>query len=129
MKKPSLGEFCWNELITGNVPSAKEFYGNVFDWSFHDHDMGDMKYTMIKKEGNEFGGIWAIPKSKEQEISPHWLSYILVDDIAKYVDKAQKQGAVILKPATKMGEMGILAILKDPTGAHFALWQPLSISS
>jgi uncharacterized protein len=122
---PKLGEFCWNELATTNVQAAKDFYGKVFGWEFVDHAMGDATYTMIRKNGKDFAGIWAIPKNREKEVPPHWMAYILVEDVEKSLEKASKNGASIIKPVSNVGEMGRFAIITDPIGAHIALWQPL----
>jgi len=119
------GEICWNELATPNVEAAKDFYGKVFGWKFTDHAVGDMTYTMIKASGDEFGGIWAIPKDKQKDIPPHWMTYILVETLEEALEKAVKNGATIIKPPTQAGDMGRLAIITDPTGAHIALWQTL----
>jgi hypothetical protein len=121
-EKPEIGGFCWNELATTNVKAAKEFYSKVFGWTFSEHDMGDTVYTMIKVNDKEVGGIWSIPKDKESEIPPHWMVYILVDDLEQAVEKTRKHGASLIKPATNAGDLGRFAIIADPTGAHFALW-------
>lgn len=127
MDKPSLGEICWNELATANVQAAKDFYGKVFDWEFTEHDMGDSAtYTMIKKNNKDLGGIWTIPKDKEGQIPPHWMAYILVKNIEESLEKATQNGAAVMKPITKAGDFGRLAIITDPTGAHIALWQPFA---
>ncbi len=123
--KPQFGGFCWNELATANLQAAKDFYGKVFGWEFIDHDMGDMTYTMIKINGKECAGIWAIPKEMQKDIPPHWMAYIFVDNLESSLEKATKQGASIIKPATNAGDMGRFAIITDPTGAHIAIWQSL----
>lgn len=123
--EPQVGEFCWNELATSNVKAAKDFYGKVFGWQFSDHEIGDMTYTMIKKNGNEFGGIWSIPKEQASHIPPHWMAYILVENLDHSVEEARKNGANIVKPASNAGDFGRFAIITDPTGAHIALWQTL----
>lgn len=121
--QPTPGQFCWNELSTTNVKDAKDFYGKVFGWEFIDHDMGDMTYTMIKVDGKDNGGIWAIPKDKEKEIPPHWMAYLLVENLNASLEKARQHGATIVTPPTQAGDFGELAIITDPTGAHIALWQ------
>lgn len=123
--QPKTGEFCWNELATSNIKAAKDFYGKVFGWEFTDHDMGDATYTMVKHNNKEFAGIWSIPKEKEKQIPPHWMSYIFVENLEKALEKAKKHGATIVKPATPAGEYGIFAVITDPTGAHIALWESL----
>lgn len=124
-EQPKTNEFCWTELATSNVQAAKDFYGKVFGWKFSDVDMGEMTYTMIKNSSKEFGGMWSIPKDKEKQIPPHWMSYILVDNLDDSLKKASSHGATIVKPTTNAGDMGRFAIITDPTGAHIALWQSL----
>ena len=120
-----IGEFVWNELATTNVQGAKKFYGKVFDWEFTDKNTDDMTYTIIKKGNKEFGGIWAIPAAQQSQIPPHWLAYIMVENVEQSLEKAQQNGATIIKPIQKAGDMGLFAIIKDPVGAHVALWQSL----
>lgn len=125
--QPKSGEFCWNELATSNLQAAKDFYGKVFGWKFSDHEMGDMTYTMIKINGKdkEIGGIWSIPKDQQKHIPPHWMAYILVENVEDSVEKARKNGATIVKEAANAGDFGRFAIITDPAGAHIALWQPI----
>lgn len=126
MEQPKFGEFCWTELATPNVQAAKDFYGKTFGWKFVDHDMGNMTYTMIKmNDKKELGGIWSIPKDKQNEIPPHWMVYILVDNVDESLKKASQNGATILKSATDVADFGRMGIIIDPTGAHIALWQSL----
>lgn len=124
---PKIGEFCWNELSTPDVEAAKNFYGNVFDWKFSEHSMGDQVYTMIKRNDKEFAGIWAIPKNRAYPAAPRWVTYLLVENLEQSLNKAIKYGASIIQPSTKAGEYGIFAIIQDPTGADLALWQPLKM--
>ncbi len=122
---PKAGEFVWNELATPNVQEAKNFYSKVFGWEFIDKNMGEMTYTIIKKGDKEFGGIWSIPAAQQNQIPPHWLAYILVENIEQSLAKARQNGATVIKPVQKAGDMGLFAVIKDPTGAHLALWQNL----
>lgn len=124
--QPQYGNFCWTELSSPNVPASKEFYSKVFGWQFVDHDMGDMTYTMIKLNGQDMmGGIWGIPKEMQAHIPPHWMTYILVEDADAALEKAQQNGAKVVKPVSPAGDFGRFAIIADPTGAHVALWQTL----
>lgn len=122
---PQLGQICWNELATANVQKAKEFYGKVFGWEFADQQMGDMTYTMIKANGKDLGGIWAIPTDKQKEIPPHWIAYISVANLDEALKSAGESGASIVKPSATVGDCGRFAIIVDPTGAHIALWESL----
>jgi uncharacterized protein len=123
--KMEVGQFCWNELATSNLVKAKDFYGKVFGWQFKEHDMGEMSYTTIESAGREFAGMWEIPSAEQNNISPHWMAYVLVDDVASSLNTARQNGAKVIKEVTEAGEMGQFAIIEDPTGAHLALWQQM----
>jgi predicted enzyme related to lactoylglutathione lyase len=118
------GEFCWNELATGNVAAAKKFYGEVFGWKFTDILAGDITYTLINGDDKDVGGIWSIPKESEKEIPPHWMSYILVEDADAALEKAVRHGATVVKATMSAGNFGSFAVFRDPTGAHIAVFQP-----
>jgi len=126
MTTPKYGEVCWTELATSDVHSAKKFYAELLGWQFTDYDMGDSTYTMIKAKNDEFGGMWHIPKDQQEQCPPHWMSYILVEDIDATLKQAQKLGATIVKPVTQAGDMGLFIIIQDPAGAHIAFWQVLN---
>lgn len=119
------GEFCWNELATNNIKAAKEFYSRSFGWTFSDHEMNDSTYSMIKSGNKDIAGMWQIPHDKEQDIPPHWLSYILVKNLDSSIETVKKHGATIKVPATNAGNFGKFAVIIDPTGAHIALWESL----
>ena len=125
MNKSQFGAFCWYELATTNTQTAKDFYGKLLGWKFTDHEMGDTTYTMIECEGEKFGGMWHIPNEQKDQIPPHWLGYILVNDVAETVEQARSMGATVKMPPTAAGDFGRFAIIMDPTGAHIAFWQSI----
>lgn len=124
MNLPTTGQFCWNELATNDVHKAKEFYRKLLGWEFKDIQSDNMTYTLIRAKDNECGGIWQIPKEQHEHIPPHWMSYILVDNIQEMLEQAIKHGATEVKGVTQAGDMGHFAIIMDPTGAHIAFWEP-----
>lgn len=117
------GSFCWNELMTSNIEKGKEFYKALFGWEIEDHDMENMTYTLFKQGDKDVGGMMQIPPQHEQEIPPHWMSYVCVENVDDSVKKAASLGATIKQPAMDVSNIGRLAVLQDPTGAHIALWQ------
>lgn len=125
MSNPDTGKFCWNELATPDREAAKKFYHEVLGWEFSELDMGDMTYTMIKKGDTEFAGMWQIPKDQQENIPPHWMAYVLVDNLQETLKKAQQAGANVVVPITKAGNFGEFVVITDPSGAHIAFWQSL----
>jgi predicted enzyme related to lactoylglutathione lyase len=120
------GTFCWAELATSDAGAAKKFYGDLFGWEHHDDPVGEgMVYTMLMQSGKNVGAMYEINEEmKAQNVPPHWLSYVSVASVDDSVAKAKELGAEVPRPAMDVSDIGRMAVLADPTGAYFALWQP-----
>ena len=116
--------FVHVELMSTDVGKAKSFYGKLFGWKLTDMPnpaQGQSgTYTMIDVGGGTGGGML----QNQRPGGSHWLAYVGVEDIAQSVRKAKDLGAQVVMDRTDVSGMGSLAILTDPTGAEFALWQP-----
>lgn len=123
MSQHDTGHFCWNELATAEVKKAKEFYSKLLGWQYKEIHSEEMTYTIIQAGDKEIAGIWEIPADQQNMIPPHWMSYILVDNVAATLEKAKQHGAQEIKEVTYVGDLGLFAIIKDPTGAHIAFWE------
>lgn len=121
--QPQFGEFCWNELVTGDAHKAKDFYCKLFGWTTKDHRLPNMTYTMFEQGDKTIGGMFEIETQAQIMVPPHWMSYILVENLDDMVAKAQSLGAVIKMPPTKAGDFGRFSLIADPTGAHVSLWE------
>lgn len=115
--------FCHVELNTTDVKKAKDFYGKLFDWKLEDMDSPGGGYTMIKVGEGTGGGMMKNPIPGAPSF---WLSYVLVDNIQDSTKKAKSLGASIMRDVTDIPGIGSFSVIADPTGAHFALWQPTS---
>jgi predicted enzyme related to lactoylglutathione lyase len=111
--------FCHVELNTTDLKKAKDFYGKLFDWKLE--DMPGADYTMIGVGEGTGGGMMKNPIPGAPSF---WLSYILVDDVRAATKKAASLGGSVMKDVTPVPNFGEFSVITDPTGAHFALWQP-----
>ena len=120
------GTFCWVELGTSDNEAAKSFYSQLFGWQYEDNPMGpDGVYTMVKLDGKDVGGLYKLsPDMSAQGIPPHWLSYILVTNADESAEKVKTAGATLLNGPFDVHTVGRMAVIKDPTDAVFAIWQP-----
>ena len=117
------GCFGWNELITSDVEASKDFYARMFGWSAETRTMAPgWDYTMFLLGGRPVAGMFAI-SPEMGPVPPHWLSYVLSDDVDADLVKAKAAGATVLKEPLEVPDTGILAIVRDPQGAVFALWK------
>jgi predicted enzyme related to lactoylglutathione lyase len=118
------GTFSWVELATTNGDAAKKFYGGLFGWSFDDHPVGPgMIYSMAKLDGQVVGALYTMDEAMKG-VPPNWLSYITVDDADAVTKKATRNGGKVMKEPFDVMTFGRMAVLADPSGAVFAVWQP-----
>jgi predicted enzyme related to lactoylglutathione lyase len=118
------GTFCWIELATTDATAAKKFYGELFGWEVQDNPVGpDMVYTMLKLNGKDVGALYQKGEEMKQ-VPTHWASYISVTSADETAAKAKALGAEVAQEPFDVMEHGRMAVIKDPTGAHFCIWQP-----
>ena len=119
------GSFCWIELHTSDQSAAKSFYGSLFGWAPHDSPMGPNDYyTEFKLEGREAAAACTLrPDERAQGVPPYWMIFITVASADAAATKAQQLGGKILAPAFDVMDVGRMAVIQDPTGAVFCVWQ------
>jgi len=90
----------------------------------NDMPMGEDTYTLIDpgntKEGGVGGGMMKLPAP---DVPPHWMAYVLVDDVEASTAKVKELGGEIIKEVTEIPGMGAFSVIKDPTGAVLGLWE------
>ena len=58
------------------------------------------------------------------DIQPNWTSYVTVADAGAAVARAKELGGRVVDDAFDVLDVGRMAVLEDPQGAVFAVWQP-----
>jgi uncharacterized protein len=118
------GTFCWIELATTDGPAAKKFYSELFGWEGQDNPIGPgMVYTMLKLDGKDVGALYQKGDEMKQ-VPTHWASYIAVTSADETAAKAKSLGGTVVQEPFDVMEHGRMAVIADPTGAHFCIWQP-----
>lgn len=120
------GTFCWCEVGVADVGVAKEFYGRLFGWTTKDMPAGDAgTYSMIQIDGRDVGGLYELSKEMlAQGVPPHWLAYVRVEDVDAVAEKVGGLGGRVVMGPFDVMTAGRMAVVQDPTGGAFALWQP-----
>jgi uncharacterized protein len=117
------GALCWADLNTTDAEKASRFYGGLFGWTFETGKDGYRHIINGSDKHNMIGGI--PPRMHAPPGAPsHWMSYFHVTDCKASAVKAAKLGASTLMPADLIPEVGTIAVISDPQGAVFALFQP-----
>lgn len=124
--KHKTGAFSWIELTTTDQNAAKTFYSSLFGWTFMDFPMGpDDLYTMFALRGRTSAAVYTMrDDEKAMHIPPHWNLYITVESADATAKRAGELGGKVLAPAFDVSEHGRSAVIQDPAGAVFMLWQP-----
>jgi predicted enzyme related to lactoylglutathione lyase len=123
--KHSAGSFCWIELATTDQNAAKGFYSSLFGWSPRDSPIGPSEfYTIFKLEGRDAAAGYTLrPDQRTQGVPPNWMIYITVDSADQAAAKAKQLGGTAIMPPFDVMDLGRMAVIQDPTGAHFCVWQ------
>jgi len=126
MKKNSVAHF---EIYADDPDKLQQFYTSLFDWTIE--RVPGMDYRLIKtvdtdakgmptQLGGINGGLMKRPAGYEGKA---YVNYVNVESLDASVDRAQKLGAKLMKGRAAVPGMGWFAMLIDPQGNPFALWQ------
>ena len=118
-----LGAPTWIDLSSSDTDRAKDFYGTVFGWTFESSGPGYGGYINAFKDGQPVAGLMF---NDPQWNSPDgWTTYLHTADITATVAAATAAGGVSCVEPMEVKDKGRMAILTDPAGAFFGLWQPI----
>lgn len=125
--KHRAGAFCWIELATSDQNAAKKFYESLFGWTAKDMPMGPTEiYSIMQLNGRDAAAAYTLrPGQKAQNVPPHWMLYIAVDNADASAARAATLGGTVLAAAFDVYDQGRMAVLQDPTGAIFCVWQSM----
>jgi hypothetical protein len=119
------GSFCWIELNTTDQNAAKTFYSSLFGWDPQDSPIGENEfYTMFNIGGRPAAaGFTMNAEQRAQGVPPHWGIYIEVENAEAAAAKAKQLGGTVVAPPFDVMDFGRMAVVQDPTGAYFCVWQ------
>ena len=126
MKKNSVAHF---EIYADEPDALGKFYTSLFDWSVE--QVPGMDYRFIKtvdtdakgapsQPGGINGGMLKRPAGYDARA---WVNYVNVESLEASVERARQLGAKVTKGRTAVPGMGWFAMLIDPQGNPFAVWQ------
>lgn len=116
--------FVWADLNTPERGKAKEFYAALLGWKFVTGEGKDESSYWHIVNGER--GIGGMPPADfiPPNVPAHWMIYYMVSDCDDSFAKATSLGAKALVPPMTIEGTGRMAVLDDPQGAGFALFQP-----
>jgi predicted enzyme related to lactoylglutathione lyase len=117
------------EIYADDPAKLSKFYADLFDWQMQ--LMPGMDYTYIKtvetdakgmptQPGGVNGGMIKRPAGYHTKA---WVNYVNVESLDASLKRAQELGARVMKPRAPVPGMGWFAMLTDPQGNEFAMWE------
>jgi predicted enzyme related to lactoylglutathione lyase len=117
------------EIYARDAEKLAKFYSSLFDWTIE--VMPGMDYHYVKTVDTDAEGMPTQPGSINGGLivrpagfdDPGWINYVNVESLDPAVKRAQDLGATVMKPRAPVPGMGWFAMLVDPQGNSFALWE------
>jgi predicted enzyme related to lactoylglutathione lyase len=120
------GTPSWTDLASPDLDASQQFYGGLFGWQFDAQDTGDPEnpYVMARQNGKDVAGMMRLTSDMQAGgMPPVWSTYVTVADVEQSAAKAKELGGTILSEPMDVMDAGRMAVLADPAGAVFCIWQ------
>lgn len=110
------GAPCWADLTSTDHAASLAFYCELFGWSAETPDASMGWYANFLRDGERITG------SMPGEVDA-WTVYFATTDAEATAARAAAVGGAVHAPAMDVTDLGRMAVLGDPGGAAFGLWQ------
>lgn len=114
---------CWVDTSQPDPDAALSFYGGLFGWQFDDMmPVGSpSKYYAARIRGGDVAAVSSPPEGAPPEAM--WNTYIWVASADEAAAKVPGAGGTVLQAPFDVMDAGRMAVLADPEGAVFSVWE------
>jgi predicted enzyme related to lactoylglutathione lyase len=114
---------CWVDTNQPDPEAALPFYSGLFGWEFEDAmpEGSPGKYFIGRIRGGDVAAVGSSPDGAPPGAA--WNTYIWVDSADATTAKAREAGGAVLMEPFDVIDAGRMAVLADPEGAAFCVWQ------
>ncbi|WNZ13815.1 VOC family protein [Streptomyces sp. 11x1] len=124
LERPVTGGPCWTELGTSDLESAERFYTELFGWRPETDPRQEAGGYTVAHLGDAAVAALAPLYQESQPVA--WnVSFAVRDADAAMAAVRAAGGTVVLEPMDVF-DLGRFAVVFDPAGAAFQLWQARS---
>jgi predicted enzyme related to lactoylglutathione lyase len=115
---------CFIDTSQPDPEAAARFYGELLGWEFEDRMPADApgRYLIAQLDGRVVAAIGSQPEGPPSQ--PAWTTYIAVADADAAARRVWNAGGQVLAEPFDVFAAGRMAVVADPAGATFCLWQP-----
>jgi len=115
------GKFVWRDLMTDDVPAVKQFYSELFGWTYLSLGNEENDYTVVLHEGKPIAGIFELRNVDESHRYSQWISYLSVPDITQTINYVKASGGRIYREPFALPNRGIVSFIFDSQQAVLGL--------
>jgi uncharacterized protein len=114
---------CWVDTTQPDPDAAAEFYGGLFGWEFADAMPAgsEGRYLVARLRGGEVAAVSS--RTERAPAEAVWNTYIWVENADEAAARARGAGGTVLGEPFDVANAGRMAVLADPEGAVFCVWQ------
>jgi len=114
---------CWIDTSQPDPEAAVAFYRDLFGWEFADVMPPDApgEYFIARIRGGDVAAVGSIPEGAPAEAT--WNTYIWVDSADATAARVRDAGGGVVTEPFDVMDSGRMAVLTDPEGAAFCVWQ------
>lgn len=109
-------------MATPDLAGTVAFYGGLLGWTAPGGSEGLVFFDL---GGQSAAGVFQLPpEAVAGGAASRWLVYVTVRGIGAALGKVVPAGGQVLAKSFDLPDGGRMAVVADPTGAEFGLWQP-----
>jgi predicted enzyme related to lactoylglutathione lyase len=114
---------CWVDTSQPDPEAALPFYAGLFGWEFEDvmPEGSEGRYIIGRIRGGDVAALGSIPGGAPPMAT--WNTYVWVENADEAVAKARDAGGGVAMEPVDVVDSGRMAVLTDPEGAAFCVWQ------
>ena len=114
---------CWVDNNQPDPQAVLAFYSGLFGWAFEDvmPDGSDSSYFIARIRGRDVAAVASMPAGAPP--IARWNTYVCVEDADATVRTARDSGGVVVMEPFDVMASGRMAVVRDPQGATFCIWQ------
>jgi hypothetical protein len=113
---------CWVETWQDDGDAAAAYYGAIFGWDAEMTRSDDATFRICRLRGRDVAGIGS-PIPEGAPSTPAWTTFIQVESAEQAAERVKAAGGSVISGPMDSLEGGRLAIVADPAGAAFAIWE------
>lgn len=114
---------CWIDSQQPDPKAALPFYAGLFGWEFENvmpPESGG-EYHMARIRGGDVAAIGPVPEGMPPMAV--WSTYVAVASADESAEQVKAAGGAVYQGPFDVGPAGRMAVVADPEGAVFCLWE------